>query len=196
MRHLTQIRWRLACGLVAAAICAAPTLAEDTPLSKRIKDCAPCHGPDGNSRTATIPSLAGQPKFFILDQLIFIREGVRPVEAMAPFVKTLKEDEIVALAEHYAALPPKSSDENVDPALVVRGAALALRLRCASCHLPSLVGQEQIPRLAKQRIDYMNEVMKAYRDGRRKGGDSIMAATVFGISDADILALAHYAASR
>jgi len=197
MRHAMQNRRWLAFWLAAAAFCIAPAAqAQDTALSKRLKECAACHGADGNSRTEKIPSLAGQPKFFLLDQLIFIREGVRPVEPMAPLVITLDDSEIEALAEHYTALPPTASDEKVDPALVERGKALAARLRCGSCHLPSLIGQEQIPRLAKQRIDYMNEVMKAYRDNRRKGGDSIMAATVFGISDDDILALAHYAASR
>ena len=34
-------------------------------------------------------------------------------------------------------------------------------MRCSSCHLPSLAGQEQMPRLARQRIDYMIEAMKA-----------------------------------
>ncbi|MDA0652796.1 MAG: c-type cytochrome [Proteobacteria bacterium] len=196
MRRLTQIRRLLAFGLAAAAIWPAPAVSGDTPLSKIVESCAVCHALDGNSRTEKIPSLAGQPNFFLLDQLIFIREGVRPVEAMTPFVKNLKDEDFIALAEHYAALPPKASEERVDPARVKRGEALALRLRCASCHLPSLAGQEQIPRLAKQRIDYMYQVMKDYRDSRRKGGDSIMAATVYGISDVDLLALAHYAASR
>ena len=34
--------------------------------------------------------------------------------------------------------------------------------------------------------------MRAYRDGKRTGGDTIMAATLYGVSDADIKALAHY----
>ena len=51
-----------------------------------------------------IPSLAGQPEFFVLNQLFLMREGVRQVEAMAPFVKDLKDDDIDALAEHFAKL--------------------------------------------------------------------------------------------
>ena len=36
-------------------------------------------------------SLAGQPAFFVLNQLFLMREGVRKVEAMAPIVKDLKD---------------------------------------------------------------------------------------------------------
>jgi cytochrome c553 len=36
--------------------------------------------------------------------------------------------------------------------------------------------------------------MLAYRDNRRTGGDTIMAGTLYGVPDADILTLAHYLA--
>ena len=53
-------------------------------------------------------------------------------------------------------------------------------------------GQNQIPRLAGQREAYLEAEMRAYRDGKRTGGDTIMAATLYGVSDADIKALAHF----
>ena len=125
------------------------------PLAERIQLCGACHGEDGNSRMQNIPSLAGQPEFFMLNQLFLMREGVRRIEVMTPFVKDLKDDDIDALAKHFAKLAPKASDEPIDPALAKRGAELAAARRCASCHLPTLAGQEQMPRLAKQRIDYL-----------------------------------------
>ena len=64
------------------------------PLAERIQTCGACHGEDGNSKMENIPSIAGQPEFFMLNQLVLMREKVRPVEAMAPFVKDLKDDEI------------------------------------------------------------------------------------------------------
>jgi len=36
--------------------------------------------------------------------------------------------------------------------------------------------------------------MRAYRDNRRTGADTIMAAALYGVSDTDIQALAHYRA--
>ncbi len=197
MWKLSRIRRSLALGFAAAAICADPaSVAEDMPFVERIALCDTCHGADGNSLRPNIPSLAGQPEFVILDQLIYMREGVRPVEAMAPFVRGLGDEEIVALAKHFSALVPRPSDEPVDPALVARGAKLAERLRCHSCHGTALAGHEQIPRLAKQRIDYMYQAMKAMRDNEHTSADTLMSAAIFSVSDADLLALAHYAASR
>jgi cytochrome c553 len=166
------------------------------PLAERIQLCGGCHGEDGNSKIEKMPSLAGQPEFFIQNQLILMREGVRAVEAMAPFVKDLTDEDIVALARHYVGLEPKPSGEPVDASLAARGAELSTRLRCESCHLPNLAGQQQMPRLAKQRIDYMIDALKAFRDNTRSGADTLMSAAVYGVSDADLTALAHYAAAR
>ena len=148
--------WRPpALGLAAAVFCAGSAVAQPMPLAERITLCGTCHGEDGNSRMQNIPSLAGQPEFYVLNQLFLMREGVRRIEVMTPFVKDLKDDEMDALAKHYAKLAPKPSDEPTDPALVQRGTELANARRCGSCHLPSLAGQDQMPRLAKQRIDYL-----------------------------------------
>jgi cytochrome c553 len=183
-------------GLAAAFFSIGSVCAQGMPLAERIAQCGTCHGEDGNSRLEKIPSLAGQPAFFLMNQLFLMRENVRRVEPMMPFVRDLGDDELTALAQHYAALEAKASDEPIDPSQVERGAALAPSLRCGSCHLPSLAGQEQMPRLAKQRVDYMIEAMKAYRDNTRAGADTLMSAVVAGVPDADLVALAHYAASR
>jgi cytochrome c553 len=53
-----------------------------------------------------------------------------------------------------------------------------------------------MPRLAGQRIDYMVESLKAMRDNRRTSADPLMVETVVGLSDQDLAALAHYAASK
>jgi cytochrome c553 len=51
-----------------------------------------------------------------------------------------------------------------------------------------------MPRLAGQREDFLAEAMFAYQQNRRAGGDTIMAASLYGIPAADIKALAHYLA--
>ena len=182
-------------GLAAAAFCIGAALAQGEPLSERIQTCGACHGEDGNSRMENIPSIAGQPAFFIVNQLILMRERVRPVEAMEPFVKDLKDEDATILANHFAKLPPRSSEEKIDPALVKRGEELSAARRCGSCHLPTLAGQEQIPRIGKQRVDYLVKSLKEFRDGTRLGADTNMSVPVVGLSDADLTALAHYAAS-
>jgi cytochrome c553 len=186
--------------LAAAFLCAGQLLASDAraqnkALAEKIQLCSACHGEDGNSKMEKIPSLAGQPAFFILNQLFLMREGVRKVEAMAPIVKDLKDDDLTNLSQHFAALAPKRSDEAVDAALAKKGAEIAMQRRCGSCHLPTLAGQEQMPRLARQRLDYLIETLKSYRDSPRPGADTAMSAAIGGATDIDITALAHYAAS-
>jgi cytochrome c553 len=191
---LGLIRWPLALALAAAS--ASPAPAQEMALEERIAACGSCHGDDGNSTTENVPSIAGQPRLFLVNQLVLIREGVRPVEAMRPVVQGLSDAEIVAIAAHFAALPAQASDEPIDPALVDRGAALDQRRRCQSCHGADLAGQDQIPRLAKQRVDYLFHALKEFRDGARRGADTLMSVAVAGLSDAELEALAHYAASR
>lgn len=187
--------WRpLAFGLAAVLAGAAPAQAQ-TGLAEKIQLCSACHGEDGNSKAEKTPSLAGQPAFFILNQLFLMREGVRKVEAMAPAVKDLKDEDLQALSEHFARLPAKRSDEPLDPAQVKTGSEILAHRRCYSCHQRGLVGSEQVPRLAKQRVDYLIESLKQFRDTTRAGGDTAMSANLAGASDADLVALAHYCAS-
>ncbi len=195
-QRFLRIGRSLALGLAAFAFSAMAATAQPAAIAERLKQCSACHGDDGVSKLDKIPSLAGQPEFFILNQLFLMREGVRKIEAMEGMTKDLTDDELQALATHFSKLPPKASGEKVDPDLVKRGEALASKMRCASCHLPTLAGQEQMPRLARQRIDYMIDAMKAFRDNKRSGADTSMTAVIVGASDADLTALAHYASQR
>jgi cytochrome c553 len=107
----------------------------------------------------------------------------------------MSDVEILALAAHFAKLPPAASGEPVDQALAARGAELAKTMRCGSCHLPDYRGREQMPRLAHQRIDYTIEALIAYREGKRYGVDTTMNGMMYQVSDQDIRALAHFLAT-
>ena len=179
-------------GLAAVFACVGPALAQSASQTEKIQLCGACHGEDGNSRIEKIPSLAGQPAFFILNQLFLMREGVRKVEAMAPIVKDLKDDDLDKLSKHYAAQQPKRSDEKLDRALSKRGGEVVEERRCTSCHLRTLAGQDQVPRIAKQRMDYLIMSLKSYRDTQRPGADTAMSAPIAGASNDDVEALAHY----
>ena len=78
---------------VVAALLVMPAAAQDSAVRERIQQCASCHGPDGNSKAKNTPSLAGQPQFFILNQLFLMREGVRRIDVMTRFVKDLKDSD-------------------------------------------------------------------------------------------------------
>jgi cytochrome c553 len=162
----------------------------------RAQVCAACHGEDGNSKTPLIPSLAGQPVFFLTTQLVLMREQVRSVAAMDGLLSGVDDAALVGLAEHFAKMPAKKTDETTDAARIARGKALSDGMRCTSCHGANLNGQEQMPRLAGQRVDYMVAAMKAFRDSTRPGADPLMANVVAGVSDADLQALAEYVSGQ
>jgi cytochrome c553 len=182
MRFAREGRWAAAM-LTALFVCGASAQ----------EACVACHGPGGNSVNPEIPSIAGQPKLFIENQLVLMREELRPAPQMQPIVKGMKDAEITRLAEHFSKLPAKSMESGpLDPVLAKRAVQRAKELRCGVCHVSDFSGQNQVPRLAGQRERYLEAEMRAYRDNKRKGGDTIMAAALYGVSDADITAMAHF----
>ena len=181
-------------GLAGAAQAQSQKPAPRATLAERIASCTACHGPGGNATIATFPSLAGQPKIFIENQLVLIREGLRDVPAMKDVMAGMQDDEIVALAKHFAAQPvaPRSAPQQAES--VRRGGQLSRSLLCGTCHLPGYTGQNQVPRLAGQNQEYLLTSMKEFRDHPGPGRDTIMAATLRGLSDTDLADLAHYLA--
>ena len=187
MRLLRDGRWAWLTALLVL-----PAFAQ--PLPERLPRCAECHGPGGISSIPGTPSLAGQPAIFLENQLVLLREGMREEPNMAPAVQGLKDAEIRSLARYYAAQKPAAPQGNPDPALMRRGAALANKLHCGSCHEADFRGREQMPRLAAQREEYLLAAMNGYLTYTRKGADTIMVAALYGLNDADLRALAHFLA--
>ena len=161
-------------------------------VDDKVKTCAGCHGADGNSAIAGTPSIAAQPRIFLENYLVMTREGIRGDEDMQALLKGVPDKEIVALAKHYTSLKPRAATDPVDKKLFQKGKDIASRNRCGICHLPDFRGREQMPRLAGQREEFLAEVMLQYRQNRRSGGDTMMAAVLYDIREADFKALAHY----
>lgn len=157
--------------------------------------CAACHGPGGNSQQPLIPSLAGQPKLFIENQLVLVREGLRDIPAMKGLLDGLTDAELIALAQYFSAQKPlRTATGPRDAAAYGRGQALSAKMHCGSCHLPDYSGREQIPRLAGQHEAFLMESMKQLRDRPGPGRDTIMAASLYGLKDAELADLAHFLA--
>ena len=154
--------------------------------------CGACHGANGNSALALSPSLAGQPKVFLENTLILIREGLRQIAPMQGLLNGMSDAEIVALADHYSRQQAKGQDVPRDETAFRRGEAIASRALCGTCHLPSYAGQQQMPRLAAQREDYLVHSMREFRDNKAQGRDTMMNGVLRGFSDRDIADMAHY----
>ena len=173
--------------LTALFICAAHAQVEE-----KLKTCAACHGADGNSAIAGTPSIAAQPRIFLENYLVLTREGIRGTDVMQALLKGVPDKEIIALSVFFSKLKARIPEGKTDQTLFNKGKSIASKNRCASCHNADFHGREQMPRLAGQRKEFLAEVMLQYRQNRRPGGDTLMAASLYGIPEADFKALAHY----
>lgn len=193
----TGWRWRFAVAVVASVVAslACSAAAAQPAAPARLATCLACHGADGQSAVPLSPSLAAQPRVFLENTLVLIREGLRDVPVMKGLLDGASDAELVALAAHFAQLPPPSSGVVADAARARRGAELARRGLCANCHESDYRGRAQIPRLAQQREDYLLAGLRLFRSGVTPGRDSIMSATVHGLTDVDLADLAHYLAT-
>ena len=123
---------------------------------------------------------------------MLIREGLRDVPTMKAVMGTMSDADISAVAGHYSALPkiPMASAVRQDQRL--RGAEISRRALCGTCHLADYTGQNQVPRLAGQNEAYLLTALKQFRDHPGPGRDTIMSATLMGMTDRDLEDLAHY----
>ena len=186
--HFTRTSRALAA--VALLFFLRPALAQQP---DRLTLCAACHGPQGISSTPVIPSLAGQPRVFLENQLVLIREGLRTIPEMRGLLDGATDAELSTLAKHFEALPPPpAATTPVDAARFERGKDIAHKALCGTCHLPSYSGREQIPRLAGQQEFFLIYAMRQFRDHAGLGRDTIMSASLYGISDDQLADLAHF----
>jgi cytochrome c553 len=177
--------------LASALLTAAPATAQS--LDERFTVCLACHGADGQSHIPETPSLGGQPSFFVVAQLFLFREGRRDSPAMTAAAKGLTNSDLTAFAERVAKLPPPPPPGDApEPARFARGRTLTLRHPCGVCHNPDFSGREQMPRLANQREDYLLKSMREYKSGARLGYGGAMAQELAGLSDQDLVDLAHF----
>ncbi len=186
--------------LLAASISgwgAPASAAEIDAVKEKAKTCAACHGEAGISQIENTPSLAGQPDQFTQWQLVYFRAGTRKHEEMVKIAAELSDADIRNLGAYFAALPPPVAQSAPDPApaLTERGAKVAALKNCAQCHRDNYAGQQAIGRLLGQRQDYLLKSLRDYKSGARTGGGvAAMPSAVYGLSDDDLKALAHYLA--
>lgn len=192
-RSLTALAGIATAGALALALPIGQARAQDA--QALLPTCGACHGSDGNSQIPGTPSLAGQPRLFIENQLVLIREGLRVVPQMTGMLDKVKDEDLTGLAKRFSEMPAKPGTSAVDADKVKRGAEISKAGGCGGCHLPDFVGKDQIPRLAMQREDFLNTNMRQFRDGPPAGRDTIMASTLRGMTDAQISDLAHYFAT-
>lgn len=157
--------------------------------------CAACHGADGNSTAPNYPTLAGQNWRYIYMQLKDFKEGRRKDPVMSPMAANLSKQDMIDLGNYFAAQKPKPSDFKADDAKVKLGKAKADEVLCAMCHLAGFAGQNEIPRVAGQKYDYVVKQLKDFRAKNRTNDAGNMTSVSANLTDADIENLAQYISS-
>jgi cytochrome c553 len=91
---------------IAAALLYAPgiSLAQDREAAYLSANCANCHGPQGRS-AGGIPSLAGLPSRYIVEQMQAFKAGTRPATIMHQLAKGYTDPQIELMASYFSSLP-------------------------------------------------------------------------------------------
>jgi cytochrome c553 len=162
---------------------------------ERLAPCLACHGAKGQSVIPDVPSLGGQPAFYLTIQLLMFREKLRVVEPMNQMMQGLKDDDLRDMADYIAKLPPPEPAGGAgDPTRIEQAKALIEQHRCNFCHNRDYSGEKNVPRLAGQREDYLVKALREYKNNTRRGYDASMADVLYQISDEQLLDLAYFLA--
>ncbi len=151
--------------------------------------CAGCHGEQGVSENPAIPSLAGQDAQYFVVALRDYKDGSRRDEPMKGLVAQLDDAVVKNMAAFYAAQQPQPSK--------VRKPLTSTEWvqRCDRCHgVDGNSTDPRMPALAGQRLDYLQQVLHAYRTGARKSPQ--MAAMSEALTETDVENLAAYYARQ
>jgi cytochrome c553 len=138
--------------------------------------CSACHGFGGQSRSNTMPILAGIPPWYFKKAIQDYAAGKRTSPEMEPYAKMVLQSGIDDAAAYFAAQPRTASPVKLDPAAVERGRAAAVQ--CTLCHGVSGKGDPSkgVPDLTGQPPGYLRSQMLLFKADRRSPGDEQLKA--------------------
>ena len=169
--------------------------------------CVACHGADGNSAASANPHLAGQVEEYIYKQLknfkaVDGKPAARNNAIMGGMAAPLSDEDMKNVAAWFAS-------QKLKPATATDESKIALGQKiwrqgdfkkgvpaCAGCHGPTGAGlPAHYPRLAGQFAEYTEVQLKSFRlDERANDPEKMMRTIAAKLSDAEIKAVAEYAA--
>jgi cytochrome c553 len=178
--------------IIAAFFAVAPRVSGAT-AEEKAAACLACHGANGTSGIPETPSLGGQPEFYLTVQMLMFRDKLRVSEPMNQAMQGFTDDDLRDLAAYLTKLPaPETAAVAVDTERMERARAVIEQHRCNFCHQRNYGGEQNVPRLAGQREDYLIKAMREYKSSTRRGYDASMADVLYPISDEQIRDLAYF----
>ena len=92
---------------LAMFVAAAPTFAQDANSARALAaTCTTCHGTDGISVGGVPPSLAGQSREYLLQQLMDYKSGKRAATIMQQHARGYTDEQLERIAAYFAAIRP------------------------------------------------------------------------------------------
>jgi cytochrome c553 len=153
---------------VGAAAAAGPL---EAPGYAKAFACSACHGFNGNSRSDTVPILAGMPAWYLRKAIDDYATGKRPAAEMESYAKMVKELGVDEVAGYFAAQTRQPAQLRGDSDSVARGRAASTP--CADCHGPNGKGDaaKGVPDLTGQPAGYLRNQMLLFKADKRSPGD-------------------------
>lgn len=132
------------------------------------RTCNGCHGVGGVSVSGPMPSIGGLPKEYLKRVMKQWKYGERSAITMDRIVKGFSDDQLDALAEHFAQQPWVPSPQPAAAAVLEKGKS-AVSSDCRDCH--GLTGNDpdvDAPKINGQWAKYMELELMKYRSGEFK----------------------------
>jgi len=166
------------------------TIKGDAAVGEAIANaCTSCHGDDGNSSQANIPSIAGQDPEYIVSAIKAYKDGKRLDKNMQTAVAELTNSDIANYAAYFSA------QTRIKPEIRILEAPEVLAEKCFRCHGRKGLGTDnKIPRLAGQLESYLFNSLRQYSNETRK--QSTMHAMSAHLSLIELKAIAKYFAHQ
>jgi len=186
---------------VAAFYASLPRIAPAAPVTpadlEKARDaaktaCATCHGEDGNTSRAGVPTLAGQHRDYLIAAMQAYKEGRRKHPVMDAQFSQIDTLGMQHLAAYYASQTarPQARKPSGDTALGER-----LSANCGSCHgLKGHTLNAETPALAGQDSQYLLTALKAYRNGSRAHAQ--MREMLAAVKESDLVHIAAFYAAQ
>jgi cytochrome c553 len=169
---------RLTTSLLLLLAVASPAVAGplDTQGAPQALVCSACHGFAGQSRSNTMPILAGIAPWYFKKSIQDYAAGKRPSPEMEPYAKMVLQSGVDDIAAYFAAQARTPSPVALAPAAGERAPAAAAQ--CTVCHGVSGKGDPSkgVPDLTGQPPGYLRNQMLLFKADRRSPGDDQLKA--------------------
>jgi cytochrome c553 len=170
LSRLNPLKWLAGAALLLSWSLGAHAAGDPKLGEKKFYTCYGCHGV-ANYKNAypdySVPKLRHQNGAYLIAALHEYRDGTRPHATMHAQAASLSDQDIEDIAAYLQGA------EAVKPGAVSSSKAPKQVAPCIACHGDNGLGVEapmdpKPPLLAGQHVDYLEQALTAYRNGRRK----------------------------